>query len=651
MPNNGINKGLRVLILEDVPTDAELVENELRSGGFEFVSTRVADQDSFREGLHRFSPGIILADYSLPGFDGASALAIAREEAPQVPFIFVTGAVGEDRAVDLLKSGATDFVLKDRLSRLPLCVKRALEEVKEKRRRERAEEECARLAVAVEQASESIIMAGLKGTIQYVNRSFEALNGCRREEVLGKTYFDFLPDEPRGREIRETIDQGKHWHGRLVRKRKGGGTSELDVAISTVRDHSGKILSYLITERDVTREARLEQHMRKAQKMEALGTLAGGIAHDFNNMLATIVINTEMALLDLEEKSPARTSLPLVLKAASQGRELVKQIIAFSRQKEMELKPVKVSPILKENLSFLRSSLPTSIEIREDIVPGSDVILADPSNLHQIVLNLCTNAAHAMREQGGVLEVKLNPVEVDSAMAANHPDLKPGPYLRLTVSDTGHGMSPQVMERIFDPFFTTKKPGEGSGMGMAVVHGIVQKYGGAITVYSEVGQGSTFNVFFPRIEGEPEPARIPSPALSTGKGRILLVDDEEIQLRTMQSMLKRLGYQVTARSSSPEALSEFQADPSGFDLVITDQTMPKMTGAKLAESFLKIRPGIPVILCTGFSEVVNGEKAKLLGICELVMKPFTVKEISEMIRRVLEEKRGPEKGNLVPSSG
>jgi PAS domain S-box-containing protein len=513
-------------------------------------------------------------------------------------------------------------------------------DITERRRAEQAlrlvaEEERLRLAAAVEQASESVIIAGLDGRIQYVNSAFEGINGRRREDITGKSYFDLLADEPRADDIRQAFSRGGQWAGHLARKVGEGKMRELDAAISPVRDPSGRILSFLILERDVTQEVRIQQHLRQAQKAEALGTLAGGIAHDFNNILSTIGINTELALFGLDKKEQAQSPLPVVLQAVQRGKELVKQIITFSRRREQERKPTKISPVLKETLRFMRSSLPKSITIREDITTEGDIVLADASQIHQIVINLCSNAAYAMREGGGRLGVRLVPAKVDAAMAAAHPDLKPGSYLRLTVSDTGHGMSPRVMERIFDPFYTTKKPGEGTGLGLSVVDGIVKSYGGAITVYSRIGQGSTFNVFLPRVEGEQAPEKAPSETVAGGKERILLVEDEEVQLESFQNVLQKLGYQVVARTSSPVALSDFLGKPEAFDLVITDQTMPQMTGTKLAEEILKVRPEIPVILCTGFSEVVNGETARLLGVRELVMKPFSIAEIAGAIRRAL----------------
>ncbi|NWG01298.1 MAG: PAS domain S-box protein [Syntrophaceae bacterium] len=403
-----------------------------------------------------------------------------------------------------------------------------------------------------------------------------------------------------------------------------------------IRDERQEILGAFIVNQDITERKRTEKAIRQMQKMEALGTLAGGIAHDFNNILMPIVINTELALLDTPYGSPISNYLKLIQEAANRGKDLIKQIITFSRQKEQLKAPIQIGPVIKEALKFLRSSIPKNIEIRECIEVAPSVILADPTQIHQVLMNLGNNAAYAMREKGGVLNISLTPVEVDADMVNRHLDLKPGPYLRLTVADTGLGMDKEIMEKIFDPFFTTKKPGEGAGMGLAVVHGIVKNHGGAITVYSEVGKGSTFSIFLPIIKEELETEPASPEMITMGKERILLIDDEEIQIRSVQPMLERLGYRVIVKADAIEALDIFRLQPNEFDLVITDQTMPRMTGRELAEEILRIRPDIPIILCTGFSEVIHEEEAKLMGIREFIMKPFSMNEMAGIIRKSLE---------------
>ncbi len=513
------------------------------------------------------------------------------------------------------------------------------------RANERLREEIAerrRLVAAVEQDSGGVVIASADGTVAYVNPAFERLSGRPARELRGRRCASILTadgvDPKAAAAIEDAMTRGTSWNGRVSRKISSGQTAELELSLSPIRDETSRVVDYLATVRDVTYELRLQQHFRQTQKTEALGTLAGGIAHDLNNVLNPIFINTELVLLDAPLDEPMRRTLELTLKAAERGRDLVKQIITFSRQKERERKPVKVGPIVEESLKFLRASLPRTVDIRTSIQPESGTILADPVQIHQVVMNLCSNAAFAMRDSGGVLEVALAEVEADEAMTRRHPSLKPGPYLRLTVADSGMGMSPEVLDRAFDPFFTTKGPGEGSGMGLAVVQGIVRDHGGAITVYSEVGQGSTFNVYLPRLGGRGNPHETQAEALVRGSEHLLLVDDEEAQALSLKNMLEHLGYRVTVRTDGAEALALFRKNPGRFDLVLTDQAMPRMTGGKLAQEMLKLRPDLPVILCTGFSEQVDANGARKLGLREFLMKPFSVREVSAAIRRALAKK-------------
>jgi PAS domain S-box-containing protein len=508
--------------------------------------------------------------------------------------------------------------------------------------RKRAEEELALLAAVIEQAAEGITITDKDGMVQYANPAYERLTGYIREEMMGQRHRILKSSTQNGglpEEMRDTLARGEVWTGHMINEKKDETTYEVEVSISPIWDKAGAVMHYVAIERDVTHEAELETQLRQVQKMEAIGTLAGGIAHDFNNILAAIMGYAEMALYDVLEGTPGRRNLEQVLKAGYRGKDLVKQIITFSRRSEQERRPMCVSPIAKEALKLLRASLPTTIEIRQNIEAQSSMVLADPTQIHQVLMNLCSNAAYAMREKGGVLEIRLADVDISSDGAAPHLELDPGPYLKLIVSDTGHGIDRAIMERIFDPFFTTKKPGEGTGMGLAVVHGIVKSYGGAIVVDSDSGKGSTFEVFLPRVEGDFLPEADADVPIPTGSERILFVDDEEDLVDMVQQMLKRLGYNVVAKTNSAEALEVFKAQSDQFSLVITDQTMPHMTGADLAKELLRFRPDIPIILCTGFSEVINAEKAKTLGIREFLMKPFAPREIAEIIRHVLDGNR------------
>ena len=382
-------------------------------------------------------------------------------------------------------------------------------------------------------------------------------------------------------------------------------------------------------------KTQFEEKLRQAQKMEAIGTLAGGIAHDFNNILSAIIGYTELALLDAEIQSALYHDLQGVLQAGSRAKDLVKQILTFSRQVLRECKPIQIKPITKEVLKFLRASLPTTIEIQQDIQSDA-LIMADPTQIHQVVMNLCTNAEHAMRAKGGVLGVKLTEVKLRRDFLDDHPELKPGNYLELTVSDTGHGISAHILNRIFDPFFTTKKTGEGTGMGLSVVHGIVRSCGGTIAATSEPDKGSTFRAYFPVIDRQIEPATAAEEPIPSGNERILFVDDEPALTNIGKQTLESLGYDVQTRTSSIEALELFKAQQDRFHLVITDMTMPNMTGEELAQELMHIKPSIPIILCTGFSAKIDDRKASAMGIRAFVLKPMVLREIATTIRKVLD---------------
>ncbi|CAB1072302.1 Multi-sensor hybrid histidine kinase [Olavius algarvensis Delta 1 endosymbiont] len=380
---------------------------------------------------------------------------------------------------------------------------------------------------------------------------------------------------------------------------------------------------------------KLEAQLQRSQKMETIGTLAGGIAHDFNNILAIIMGFIEISVYNVEKDTQLYTNLQQVLQAVGRAKDLIKQILTFSRQTAQERKPVQVKLIVNEVLRLLRASLPSTIKVHGDIQSDA-LVLADPTQIHQVLMNLCTNAGHAMQEEGGVLEVKLVNVEVDADRTADHSSMKPGAYINLTVNDTGCGMPPQVLDRIFDPFFTTKGPGAGTGMGLSVVHGIVRAMSGTIKAYSEPGQGSTFEVYFPVIEKRLKSQVGDVEAVPTGSERILFIDDEPALADIGRQTLEPLGYDVTTRTSSIEALELFKTRPDRFDLVITDMTMPNMTGYKLAAELIRIRPEIRIILCTGYSAKIDEQQAMALGIRAFVWKPVVRRDIATTIRKVLD---------------
>jgi len=390
---------------------------------------------------------------------------------------------------------------------------------------------------------------------------------------------------------------------------------------------------------DITETKRLEAQLQHAHKMEAIGTLTGGIAHDFNNILGIIIGNTELALDDVPEWNPAHFNLEEIKIAGLRAKDIVRQLLGFAHKTDQKLIPIKLVPVIRDSLKFLRATLPTSVTFRQNIQVSADTVLANSTQIHQIMLNLYTNAAHAMEETGGTLEISMQNLVLDNNSADIYPDLSPGYYVVMKVSDTGQGISPEIKDRIFDPYFTTKEMGKGSGMGLSVVHGILQSHQGAISVDSEPGKGTTFTVFFPVIEEE---AVIESKSVDkfpTGNERILFIDDEKSIVNMAQKMLERLGYQVETKKNPVDALELFHSKPDWFDLVVTDMTMPYMTGDKLVEQILNISPDMPTILCTGFSEKISEEKAQALGIKAFVLKPLVKRDFAVTVRKVLDENR------------
>ena len=399
----------------------------------------------------------------------------------------------------------------------------------------------------------------------------------------------------------------------------------------------GKISGIAHFAKDISKQKKLEFQLLQAQKMEAIGTLAGGIAHDFNNILAAIMGYTELAMMDLPQEMSAYAKLAEVTRAGKRARDLVAQILTFSRHSEARREPLELRSIVKEALKLLRASLPSTLEIKQEISDQPCWALADPVQIHQVLMNLCINASHAMRGKGGVLLVTLGPEEIDEPRAALNPDLKPGNYVRLGVRDTGQGMEQDVVARIFEPFFTTKQTGEGTGMGLAVVHGIVKSHQGAIEVASVPDQGTVFDLYFPRItEVTQIGGNRGDPHISRGTERILFVDDEPALVELGKQVLESLGYGVQAFGDSREAWTLFAAEPEGFDLVITDLTMPGMTGAELAAKILALRPSIPVVMTTGYSNILTEEEARELGVREYLFKPLSTARLAEVVRRVLD---------------
>jgi PAS domain S-box-containing protein len=478
--------------------------------------------------------------------------------------------------------------------------------------------------------------------ITRINRAGCTLFGAREEELVGKYCYELFRGTstpcPHCPEL-DALQDGKLHQAEMVHESLG---RVFFVTASPLLDKAGKVVRIVHLARDITENKRMERQLHQGQKMEAIGTLAGGIAHDFNNILAGVIGFSELAMLEVPAESPVHADLAEILRAGLRAKELVKQILTFSRRTEQNVQPLLVQPIVKESLKLLRASLPTMIELRQKIAEECGMVLADPTQIHQVVMNLCTNAYQSMRGRGGVLGVAMAPVELGQADVANKMALKPGNYVRLSISDTGSGIAPEILEHIFEPYFTTKKKGEGTGLGLSVVHGIVQGLGGHVSVYSEPGQGTTFHVYLPVLPSQtdiPPVGAVTEAQIPTGTERVLLLDDEKGVVATEQRILTGLGYTVRGFTSCTEAMDEFLRHSDAYDLIITDMNMPKISGAELAEAVRAVRPDIPIIMCTGFSEIMNEEKARQLGINRLIMKPLTLKELAQNVRGVLDAAR------------
>ncbi len=464
--------------------------------------------------------------------------------------------------------------------------------------------------------------------------------GRKPGELVGMSVYDVYKNRP------DIIKYGeKARSGESINTILDISEKTYEVFFEPLRDNSDEIkgvvvLSINITDRKQAEEEKqlLEEQLRQSHKMEALGTLSGGIAHDFNNILAAILGYAEIARDDILNRSPAIQPINEVIKAGIRAKDLIKHILAFSRQEIQERIPLNPHHLISDAIKLLSASIPSNIQIQQNINTDCGNILAEPTKIHQILMNLCTNAAQAITEEQGIIQISLKNTELKEDDLTNHPDLKPGPYIHLSVKDTGCGIDQKIVERIFDPYFTTKEVGKGSGMGLAVVHGIIQSHEGMITVKNRSHKGTSFNVYLPTIDEHiPKKETVPEP-LHTGNERILLVDDDPGMADMTKRRVERLGYQVTAKNNSIETLNLFRAKPDSFDLVITDQTMPNLTGEQLAKELLLIKPDLPIILCTGYSSTIDAQKAKRIGIREFIMKPVDKLELAKVIRQTLDEK-------------
>jgi len=497
-----------------------------------------------------------------------------------------------------------------------------------------------RLKAIFNASPDPIVVYNNQGYPEYMNSAFTDVFAWHLNELRDQR-IPFVPEDQKEKtrlKIEEIYQSGIPVRFETKRSSKHGEVKDILLSAAIIKNYHGINDGLVVNLKDITERKKLEIQVQQTQKMESIGTLAGGIAHDFNNILFPVLGHTEMLLHDIPDDNPAHRNLEKIYAGANRAKDLVKQILTFSRQEISEQKLMKVQPIIKEALKLIRATIPTTIDIKDDIRPDCNAIKADPTQIHQIVMNLATNAYHAMEKSGGELKVSLKEIHLDEYNETD-PDMTSGNYVCLSIADTGEGIDNELKTKIFDPFFTTKGIGKGTGMVLSVVHGIVKSMKGSIQIKSSHGKGATFNVYFPTEESfsELQNHKQNNESLKLGTEHILLIDDEEAILTMEKQMLERLGYQVATRSSSIEALEAFRNSPDKFDLIITDMAMPNMPGDRLSVELTKIRPEIPILLCTGFSEIISEEKAESLGINGFLLKPIVMKDLAQKIRDVLNE--------------
>jgi PAS domain S-box-containing protein len=508
-------------------------------------------------------------------------------------------------------------------------------DISEKRR---AEQERLRLAAVIEQSSEAVIITDPRGDIQYVNPAVEALTGRPPVDFLGQPLVTVLEDKLAceafvSMPTSATAEDG--WHGRTETQVAGGTATIADTRIDPIHNQKGEVISYVCMQRDITHETRMEAQLRQAQKMEAIGTLASGIAHDFNNILTGLIGHAELAGKEVPVESRTKERIDHILTASLRARDLINQILTYTRQNEKEHGSIEIGLIVKEALKLLQSTLPAEIEIHDEITRESGFVMGDPSELHQVVLNLCTNAAYAMQPRGGTLCLEVNNRHLDTQLRVTTGELAPGAYTCLTIADTGHGMNAATIERIFEPYFTTKEQGEGTGLGLAVTHGIVTRLGGQIDISSRPGEGARFDIYLPRATQTQVTEEHTPPRLPLGDANILIVDDETTIIDLLSEMLTGLGYTVTAEMDSNKALTLFQAAPELIDLVITDLNMPGLNGKDLIEAVRMDAPEMPILVVSGNPDPDVEADPVISQAQAFLRKPIRLKQLADTVHELL----------------
>ncbi|HEY2954203.1 MAG TPA: response regulator [Candidatus Eisenbacteria bacterium] len=644
-------KPLHILHLEDDERDAELVRAALRADHLDFTIEVVSTGAQFRVVLDRGRIDLILSDFKLPSFDGLSALKLAREKRPDVPFIFVSGNLGEESAIDSLKNGATDYVLKHRLTRLAPAVRRALGEAGERRKREQAEETLDAqnqfLEALLDNVGVGIVACDSNGTLTVFNRVMRELHGAALKPVPaeawarelglyrgdGKTLFE-----------KEEFPLYRALQGERIRNEeiamagRDGPARAMVVNGQPIQDVQGRKLGAVVVLQDVTERRKLEEQFRQSQKMEAIGRLAGGVAHDFNNLLTAIIGYSQMLISRLRPGDPACRDAEEIERAGTRAASLTRHLLAFSRQQVMRPRVLDLNAVLTDMEMMLRRLIGEDIDFL--VVPGTGMahVNADPGQIEQVIVNLAVNARDAM-PRGGKLTMETTNAKLDEAYTRTRPGLAPGQYVMLAVTDTGVGMAAEIQSRIFEPFFTTKEVGKGTGLGLSTVHGIIQQSAGHVEVYSEPGRGSCFKLYLPAVQEpvEQSPEAGPPSRPEGGVENVLLAEDDELVRSVVSQTLRQSGYTVVETHDGLEALHHCERAGVEIDLLVTDVTMPVMSGVDLSKRVAALRPGIKVLYTSGYADQALVHQELLAPGTAFLQKPFTPDALLRKVREVLDQ--------------
>ena len=674
---------VRVLVVEDSEDDTKLAMRMLRLGGFEPTWKRVQDVEALKQALLNESWDAVLSDYRLPGFNGVAVLEIFRATGLDIPFVFFSGTIGEETAVAAMKGGASDCVMKQNLTRLAPVFERELAQaaMRAAHRRTRAELDISRdrYMDLYDFAPVGYLTLSTDGLIVQANLTGADLLGVEREPLLSMRFDRFVApaDAARWNELFQhtLLHGGKHrvelgLRSGVVGTDPGGAGTEIDAPRSEPKAGLHVQLDCLrvdaqstaprvrvsLTDISDRREAeadlrRFEARLQEVQKMQSVGTLAGGIAHDFNNILGAILGNVTLARGDVGADHPALTSLDEIYKSSVRARNLVQQILTFSRREPQQLLKLALQPVIEETHKLLYATLPASVELVVTMTAQPLHVLADANQIQQVLMNLCTNAWQALSATGGRIEVGLDVVDINPAQSRRLGDVAAGACAHLWVSDNGVGMDAATQVRIFEPFFTTKPVGQGTGLGLSVVHGIVSAHHGAISVDSTPGQGCRFNLYFPRVEPDPIPAappallatgalpatgEVPMPVELPGRGEhVLYVDDDATMVIVASRLLERAGYRVSAHADARAAVAAVRAQPGDFDIVVTDYNMPEFSGLDVAREMALIRPDLPVVICSGFITDELREQARLAGVRCVLEKQNIFEALSGLVALTL----------------